>query len=214
MHIIADHRERASGLIDRLQSQAEIQVTMDRLKVGDYLIHRVVTVERKRADDFVRSIIDGRLFKQASRLKQRAERPVLLIEGNPYQTTIDIHRYAVRGALACLAAIWQLPILFAKSPDDSVDLLLMLGNQLEQTTGKALPRFGYRPKRLTSRQFYIVQSLPGIGPQLAGRLLSHFGSVAAIMAANVDQMQSVDGIGAGRAAAIRSVLDAPGKPGG
>jgi len=209
MHIVADHRERASGLIDRLNRQPKIQVRVANLKVGDYLIDDALTVERKQAHDFVLSIIDGRLFRQAAHLKRRAERPAILIEGNPYRTRIDIHRQSVRGALVCLAAVWQLPILYSTSVEDSAELLLMLGSQLDQAAGNSLPRFGYPPKRLISRQRYIVQGLPGIGPQLAGRLLAHFGSVAKVMGASTEQLMQVDGIGAGKAAKVRLVLDAP-----
>jgi len=111
--------------------------------------------------------------------------------------------------LVCLAAIWQLPIVYSTSVEDSAGLLLMLGSQLDQAAGKCVPRFGYRPKSLTSRQRYIVQGLPGIGPQLAGRLLAHFGSVAKVMGASTGQLMQVDGIGAGKAARMRLVLDAP-----
>jgi Fanconi anemia group M protein len=213
MRILVDHREQAGGLLDRLRNHSEINVTVACLKSGDYLVNETITVERKQANDFALSIIDGRLFRQAARLKQQAAAPIVLIEGNPYQTTVDLHRHAVRGALVCLAATWQLPILFSKSLDDSVELLLMLGNQLDQATGGSLPRFGYRPRRLASRQLHIVQGLPGIGPKSANRLLSHFGSVALIMAASADQLRLVEGIGAGKAAGFRFVLDAPYEPG-
>jgi ERCC4-type nuclease len=99
--------------------------------------------------------------------------------------------------------------VFSKSLDDSCELLVMLGHQLDRADGGFLGRPGYRPKRLRPRQLYLVGGLPGIGPQLAARLLSHFGSAAAVMAASADQLRLVAGIGAGKAVRVRSVLDAP-----
>ncbi|MDI6751930.1 MAG: ERCC4 domain-containing protein [bacterium] len=63
-----DFREERSGIWKILTERFEIEVVKDRLLVGDYLIKDIV-VERKTASDFVQSIIDGRLFIQAKRMK-------------------------------------------------------------------------------------------------------------------------------------------------
>ena len=69
-------------------------------------------------------------------------------------------------------------------------------------------RGGYRPKRLKSKQLYILQGLPEIGPKLAKRLLRHFKSVSKVMNASVRTLTEVDGIGKISAERIRKVLDA------
>jgi ERCC4-type nuclease len=56
-------------------------------------------------------------------------------------------------------------------------------------------RHGYRPKNKRKRQLFILQGLPGIGPEMAGRLLDNFGSVEAAISAGSSELQSVDGIG-------------------
>jgi ERCC4-type nuclease len=48
---------------------------------------------------------------------------------------------------------------------------------------------------LQERQQFIVEGLPGISATLAQRLLAHFGSVKAIMEADVTQLCEVKGIG-------------------
>jgi ERCC4-type nuclease len=56
-------------------------------------------------------------------------------------------------------------------------------------------RPGYRPKSKRKRQLFILQGLPGIGPERAGRLLDRFGSVEASISAGSNELQSVDGVG-------------------
>ena len=52
-------------------------------------------------------------------------------------------------------------------------------------------------------QLFILQGLPGVGPERAGRLLDRFGSVEAAISASSSELQSVDGIGKSIAAKIR-----------
>jgi len=51
-------------------------------------------------------------------------------------------------------------------------------------------------------------SLPGIGPKTARQLFDHFGTIAAIKAADAAVLAKVPGLGAKRAAKIRQALDA------
>ena len=76
-----DHRERNAGIIEILRAKDGFVVEEKNLSVGDYFVNRRVTVERKTTRDFVVSIIDGRLFSQASRLKRRTEAPLMVVEG-------------------------------------------------------------------------------------------------------------------------------------
>ena len=60
-------------------------------------------MERKTTMDFIQSIIDGRLFRQAIRMKRRFGFSVLIIEGDTlYNTPIDIHPHSIKGALVNL----------------------------------------------------------------------------------------------------------------
>ena len=68
-------------------------------------------------------------------------------------------------------------------------------------------RGGYRPKRLKSKQLYILQGLPGVGPMLAKRLMAHFGAVSKVMNAAKNELIEVEGIGDKLAANLRNVLD-------
>jgi DNA excision repair protein ERCC-4 len=206
LRITIDYRERASGLLELIREH-DVFVEVKPLPFGDYIINDSITIERKTARDFLISIIDGRLFTQLSNLKKHCSCPVVLIEGNPCKTDVDIDPAAIKGALISVETIWYVPIVFTRSKEDSVETLLMMGRQDETYMDVVPLRGGYRPKRLKSRQLYILQGLPKVGPTAAKRLLEHFHSVRQIMNASVEELIAVEGIGMVSAKAIREVLD-------
>ncbi len=114
MKVTADYRERPSGIID-LMIQAGIDVTIDKMTYGDYIVNDRVTIERKTATDFLLSLIDGRLFKQVGHLRNNTSRPLLLIEGNPFRTDLNVSRSAIQGALLNIQTIFYVPIVYSRS---------------------------------------------------------------------------------------------------
>jgi ERCC4-type nuclease len=98
--------------------------------------------------------------------------------------------------------------IFSRSKEDSRDILLMIGRQIETCISVVPLRGGYRPKRLKSQQLYILQGLPQVGPKLAKRLMNHIKSVSNVMNASVQALTEVDGIGKVTAGKIRAVLNA------
>ncbi|MEW6184984.1 MAG: ERCC4 domain-containing protein [Thermodesulfobacteriota bacterium] len=207
MKIQIDFREKASGIIALLQ-QEEVFLEIGKIPYGDYIINETITIERKTARDFLISIIDGRLFSQLSNLKKNCIHPLLLIEGNPFETDLQFDPLAIKGALLSTQAIWYIPIVSSESIQDTKNLFLMMGRQEERFSDVVPLRGGYRPKRLKSRQLYVLQGLPQVGPTLAKRLLDHFGAVSKIMQAPVEELLKVEGVGKESANKIREVLDA------
>lgn len=206
MQIIVDYRERSSGLIELLQESLEVEIRY--LPHGDYLLNGRIIVERKTARDFLISIVDQRLFRQTAKLKGTSLWSVLLIEGNLFHTGLCFSPEAIKGALLSLQAIWQLPIVFTRTREETRDALVTICRQEKISTDVVPLRGGYRPRRLKTRQLYLLQGLPGIGPVLAKRLHEHFGSPNRIMAASMDDLAEVKGMGPEKAQLIREVLDA------
>ncbi len=206
MKITVDYREKASGIIDLLWKE-EVAVEVKKLSYGDYLINDAITMERKTARDFLISIIDGRLFSQLSNLKRYSLNPILLIEENPFKTGLDFDETAIRGALISTQAIWYVPVVYSRSKEETKDIILMIGRQEEACMDVIPLRGGYRPKRLKSKQLFILQGLPKVGPTVAKRLLEHFRSVSNAMNARVEDLVQVEGIGRISAEKIREVLD-------
>jgi ERCC4-type nuclease len=206
MKISVDYREKPSGLIGLLKKEG-VEIDIKKISYGDYVINNSITIERKTARDFLISIIDGRLFNQLSNLRRYCINPILVIEGNPFKTNLAFDHEAIKGALISTQALWYIPVVFSRSKRDTRDIFLMVGRQ-EQACMDVVPlRGGYRPKRLKSRQLFILQGLPKVGPTVAKRLLAHFGSVSSVMNATVEDLMQVEGLGRISGEKIREVLD-------
>ena len=202
-----DYRERDSKIIEILRAKKNITVEEKKLFIGDYLINKRIAVERKTTRDFVISIIDGRLFSQASRLKRYAEVQLMVIEGTDlFYTGYEIDPQAIKGAIVSLSVSWQIPLIFSKSPDGTAEILVMAGIQDVKYRDEILKRAGRRPRRLLTRKLFLLQGLPGIGPKIAKRMLEHFGSVEKVIAASEHEISCVEGIGRKKASQIREIV--------
>jgi DNA excision repair protein ERCC-4 len=200
-----DFAEQNAELLDLARACADFDVQLERLTVGDYSIDDRVVVERKTYADFAASLVDGRLFPQAAALAQCPHRPVILLEGPTPPRLPDVHPHALKGAVISLAVMWRLPVLCARDPADSLSVLRDLAHQAN-VAGGVLKRYDRKPKRLAGRKLYMLQGLPGVGPELAHRLLQQFGSVERIITATEDALTQVRGVGRKKAAEIRGLV--------
>ena len=167
----------------------------EQLKTGDYIINNEIVVERKTFLDFVRSVIDGRIFRQAANIKRFFDSAFFIVEGkNLYNTGIDIHPHAVKGALVSNVLRWQISVFFSENIGETVFLLWLVANQKVTAYNELSVRPGRSPKRLYKQQLYILQGLPQVDPKLAGELLNHFGSVEAVITASEKDLTGVRGL--------------------
>lgn len=213
VQIIADDRERRSPVIDALRSHSGVEVTLQRLTLGDYLLDGRLLVERKTLRDFALSLKDGRLFEQGLRLSVSPLHKAVILEGSMRDLAESgMRREALQGALITLTLFFGIPLLRAADAQESAKLMLYAARQFDNVAGQTLPRLlkGKRPKGKRKTQLRILQAFPGIGPATAHNLLDRFGSLEAILAADEQALLAVAGIGAGRAKAIRwAVGEAP-----
>ena len=105
-----------------------------------------------------------------------------------------------------MAAMWRLPVLHSSDPEHSLRVLRFLADQVGKPPQQILRRFDRKPKRLASRRLFLLQGLPGVGPALAHRLLSHFGSVERIFTVEAATLAKVRGIGEKKATRIRELV--------
>ena len=204
IHITADDRECKSEVIKMLSEIENVDVSIRRLSVGDYQIGSRVIVERKTLKDFAVSIVDGRLFKQMIRLANPISMGVLILEGTTSDTVdLGMTRASMQGALIMVSLILGIPVLRSKDPSETARLIVYIGRQIDSMARGGVQRYGYRPKNKRKTQLFILQGLPGVGPERAGRLLDSFGSVEAAISASSSELQSIDGIGIGVADKIR-----------
>ena len=196
INIIADDRECKSDVIESLDQIEDVNISIRRLSMGDYQIANRMIVERKTLKDFVASIIDGRLFKQMLCLAKSNSKAVLIIEGTASDTVeIGMTREAMQGALITVSLILGIPVLRSKDASETAKLMIYIARQIKSMAGGGIQRHGYRPKTILKRQLFILQGLPGVGPERAERLLARFGNVETAISASSSELQSVDGIG-------------------
>jgi ERCC4-type nuclease len=134
----------------------------------------------------------------------------LLLEGTAGDLAeSDMRREALQGALITCTLRMDLPLLRAKTPDETARLLCYAARQMRRGQD-AVPRSGRRPTGKRKTQLYVLQGLPNVGPERARRLLEEFGSVEAVMTASETTLQEVEGIGPKTARAVRwTVEEAP-----
>ncbi len=207
--IIADHRE--PELIIRALGGMGAEIEIRQLEVGDFLCSENIAVERKSAEDFEVSIIDGRLFKQVQNILENFSRPVLIVEGKPEKEII--RREALMGAYAAVISDFGVPVFFTKDTEETAEVIFHLAKHAQLAKPLSLSVFAKR-KTLTPSQHQrgIVETLPMVGPKLARALLAHFGSVRAVMNAGAEELQQVEKLGEKKAKIIRSLIDYQYKP--
>lgn len=206
--LTADIHEQASGVPRLLARMPSIQVVTAPLASGDYSVGNTLGIERKTAADLARSIIDGRLFRQAGALRRAYRRPFLLVEGLSDGAPVEgVSWPALRGALVSVAVSFGVPVLRSIDASDSAVMIATAARQLDGPLDIPYVRPGYRPTGWQSRALYILQGLPDVGPRRARALLRRFGSVRAVAAADVSCLASVAGIGDALARSIREALD-------
>ena len=207
IQIVADDREVSSGIVDVFKERLGISVTVERLPVGDYEVDSRLLFERKTLVDFVASIKDGRLFRQAHRLACAALKTAVILEGTSSDLASSrMHREAIQGAIVSLSIQFGLPILRSRDPKESAGLMIYAAKQERASKDYVSLRHGKRPKTRRRRQLYVLQGLPYVGPKKARLLLNHFGSVRAVMSASPEELTSIPGMGDYTAKAVYNIV--------
>ena len=207
--IVVDDRERPSGVVAELEKLGGVVVKIEHLLLGDYCIDGAVLIERKTAADFAQSLIDGRLFGQAGRMATSSLRPAYIIEGTSAEWAgLGVSREALQGALVTLMLIFDVPVFRSSDPAESARLILYIGSQLVRLRDPDyVPYRQAKAKRKKTQQLRVLQSLPGVGPDRAKRLLEHFGTVRACFGASTEEIMDVEDIGPKTASAIHRVIN-------
>jgi len=203
--IYADSREGSSRVLRELE-RLNVDIKVKGLAVGDYQVSDDVAIERKTNTDFISSIMDKRLHKQAKELVENFKKPVMIIEGADFYSGF-VHPNAVRGALASIAVDFGIPIIPTRSPEDTAAMINRIAIR-EQTHEKSDIQIRTEKKPLTTweQQLYIIESLPNIGPVTARKLLEEFITVKGVINASEDELKKVDGIGDKIAKSISRVI--------
>lgn len=205
--VFIDNRELKSKTAKFLFEMG-LELKPMQLDVADFQVSERVGIERKEVNDFLSSIVDGRLFRQMMELNEHFERPVVILEGEGLFELRDIHENSVRGALLSICVDHRIPILWAQSPLETAKFVAQMARREQIDYEKSVQiRGGKRPDTLKGRQEYVVAGLPNVGAKLAKGLLEEFGSVEKVFSASEADLKKVDKIGEKKARDIRRVLN-------
>lgn len=209
--VFADTREQTSEVIGIIRAHGAV-VNVKNLEVGDFICSDRVVIERKTTDDFIQSVIDGRLFEQLSAMSKNFECPVLIVEGDDIFESMErngrrIHPNAIRGVLASIVCDYKVPMVWTQNQAETAAQIFWIAKR-EQVSEKRELQIRGKRKRASNdeQQEFLIAGLPKISNVLAKRLLKHFKTPERIFNASEDELQDVEGIGEVLAKRIRNLL--------
>ncbi len=214
--VIVDHRETNTILLQALEDHPEFILQFGYLQTGDYQISNLLLIERKTCQDFSLSVVQGRLFRQATRLcktvqDRMVDAAIFIVEGEDDEfQKININREAILGAMASVQVKFYLPVLRTRTPLESVKMMEIIYHQMEDENDRyTFPvRWGkFSKKSRKKNQVHVLQGLPGVGASRAVDLLGHFGSVGKVFSATTEELCQVPGVGKMTSKNIRKLLD-------
>ncbi|ELY46348.1 DEAD/DEAH box helicase [Natronorubrum sulfidifaciens] len=209
IEIVADQREMDATIARELSKRERIEIRLETLAVGDYVLSDRVVVERKSVADFVDSLVDGdrSVFEQVGAMARHYSRPIVVVEGDGLYEQRDIHPNAIRGALSSLAVDFGASVLRTEGEDETKELLAVVAGREQETADREVSVHGEKQsKTIGEQQEYVVSSIAEIGPVTARSLLEEFGTVEAVMIASEDELQAADGVGKVTAERMREVI--------
>lgn len=206
MKIVVDCQESRNCLINFLKEEVDVEIK--KLKVGDFIISKDVVVERKTADDFVSSLTDGRLFKQAHNMKKNYSCPIIIIEGD-FERVFDrnVSPKAVWSAIISLMLKNNVKFLLTSSAKETSQVLCILAKKEQIDDKKEIVlRHKINKMGLQEKQKFFLEGLPGVGPKIANNLLNTFKTPKGVINATKGDLQKVDKVGLKKAELIKKVL--------
>jgi len=203
--IMIDFRENNCSVKDYLEDLGAI-VKLISLKVGDFICSDRVCVERKTGDDFVSSIIDGRIFRQAEELKNNFSKPVMIIEGNNLRENMNDN--AIKAALASIVLDYDIPVIMTRHEEETAKMIFWLAKREQMTSKRGIVIRGKKkPKELKDLQERVVSGLPGVSVVLSKRILERFKTIKDFANANESKISEVKGIGRVLAKKLHKILN-------
>jgi Fanconi anemia group M protein len=210
--IIVDSREaNAAAKIVKGLRERGVNVKIEMLEKGDYVLSDECAVERKTVQDFVYTLTRRYLFEQLFKLKEVYPKSLILLEG--YLPIIykfsRIQPVSVWGAIFNLAKN-GIAIVNTSSYKETIDFLHVAARQ-EQIVEKHIPTVHPAKKceTISDAQIYFIASLPNIGREKATSILKSYQTPLNALI-NVDSWpKTVYGLGPKISSKVKEVLNTP-----
>lgn len=169
-------------------------------------------IQRKKfPEDLLSSLADGRLYEQAH-LMQALDQRVLLVEGLGKWTLdgelLDLRQFTrsqLQALYFSLSFEFGFHVFQVKTIGETAEMLVLLEkwwrkdrhDSLRRRPGPKTDSWGKRGNR--EYACHLLQSFPGVGAELAARMVDHFGKAPIVWEVGVDDLMKVPGIGRGKA---------------
>lgn len=206
--IIVDHREKNSSIVKNLKD-LNIKTNIEKLESGDYMLSDRCGIEFKTKEDFVNSIVDGRILQQIKSLKTTYSKPLFIIQGEEDIYSLrNIHHNSINGMLATITISYAIPILFTKNSNETASIIQTIAKreQLKESS-EFNPHSLKNTTSISAKQEYIISSFPGIGPGLAKELLESFGTIKEIINSEEEELKEIDKIGEKKAKELFDIFN-------
>ena len=206
--IFVDMRETRSG-VAKFLAKAGVDLKLQNLEIGDYVVSDRVCIERKTTLDFLDSLINKRrnLFDQIHRMKSEYENPLLVIEGDSIYGQRNVHPNVVRAVMATIAIDFSVPILQTRDEADTASLIYVIAKREQMPNKTEVNPHGKKPSAsLREQQEYLISALSNIGIVTTRNLLTRFKTVEGILMASKEELMEVEHVGKKTAEHIKEVL--------
>jgi len=199
--IIVDYKEKESGVVQTL-ANTDILIKLENLDIGDYIIGDLI-IERKNILDFINSIIDGRLYNQLEKLKDK--KSILILEGTEDSLGIDtnISISYIRTLILKIILEYKIPIIRTSDFLETANYLYLLAKNYNKFPN--IPEKVKNYEDLDEVKLEILKSIPGIGENLALKLLERFKSLKNILLANKTDLENI--VGEKKAERIKKIFE-------
>ena len=192
--IICDNRETASSVV-RTLSLMGVNLRLEQLEVADYVISNRAGIERKSAKDFNDSIKDGRLFNELIDLRNNFERPILILEGDPFLDS-HINESALYGAITAIILNLGITIYKTKDSIETANFLYHLAKKEQSESKSNLKlRFDKKPIEISQLLEFIIAGIPGVNALRAKNLLCELKTLQNIINSDIGDLLKVENIG-------------------
>lgn len=207
MTIYADIREIPSGIPDILEKRGN-KVSKKKLTTGDYLMRNdqklVVCIERKTAQDYVDSLIDGRLNNQQYKMSKLFTWYIIAVEGSPLEYinhgVIPMNTVAssLAGGILKRAPTGKqgtCSIVPTLSIEGTAALIHYLHKKLKGNELTRLPKMPKLAFNDNERVVTMLTLIPAVGEKKAKQLLHAFGSPQGVFNATYGELIKLNRIG-------------------
>jgi len=217
-------------LVDKFEPQEVLEALSEHARqasmdTGDYAFTtcsgQSVLIERKQVSDLLHSLSTGRLMDQLRRIIIESDIPILLVEGFititkdgfvRYRAGKSRWRYTSVQNLILTAQLSGVYLIQSPSQYNTPRIILSLYKYFQKPEHTSLVRqkvFTVFPKDRDYKRAEMLMSLPGVGVEIATRMVERFGTPMTAFSASDEELNEVGGLGPKKIKAIRKFLDDP-----